>query len=378
VQLGLDDLYLFNPSTGTCPTFKSERDLKINRQIYKAGKHILIDKNNCLAEPLDFLGELFNMTRDSSLFIPSDGQVRIPRHAPLFEAKAIHQFDHRYARLLDGAVEDCTQDDKLNPLFQPTPKSHVSLDEAQRRLAAREVETSWLIGFRSVSSATNERTAIFAVFPVGAVGNSINLVLGLTATQGSFLLANGNSLAFDYACREKMSGMNVNIWIVKQLPAIAFEAYEETCCWAQSALSLWIIPRAMELTYTAWDLEPFARDCGYEGPPFRWDEERRFLMRCELDAAYFHLYGIARDDVDYILETFPIVKRKDIARHGDYRTKLTILRLYDALAEATATGRPYQTPLDPPPGPPTGAAGQFVPVSQWDPGNWPPHVHRPR
>ena len=35
-------------------------------------------------------------------------------------------------------------------------------------------------------------------------------------------------------------------------------------------------------------------------------------MRCELDALYFHLYGIARDDVDYIMETFPIVKRKDI------------------------------------------------------------------
>ena len=82
----------------------------------------------------------------------------------------------------------------------------------------------------------------------------------------------------------------------------------------------------LELTYTAWDLEPFAKDCGYDGPPFRWDEERRFLLRCELDAAYFHLYGIARDDVDYIMETFPIVKRKDEAQHGEYRTKRVILR----------------------------------------------------
>ena len=71
--------------------------------------------------------------------------------------------------------------------------------------------------------------------------------------------------------------------------------------------------RVLELTYTAWDMAPFARDLGDDGPPFRWDEERRFLLRAELDAAFFHLYGIDRDDVDYIMETFPIVKRKDIA-----------------------------------------------------------------
>jgi hypothetical protein len=113
----------------------------------------------------------------------------------------------------------------------------------------------------------------------------------------------------------------------------------------------------VELTYTAWDLAPFARDCGYDGPPFRWDEARRFLLRCELDAAFFHLYGIARDDADYILETFPIVKRDDVKRHGDYRTKRTILEIYDAMQTAIATGEPYQTILDPPPGNPRMAHG---------------------
>jgi hypothetical protein len=94
-----------------------------------------------------------------------------------------------------------------------------------------------------------------------------------------------------------------------------------------------IAPRVIELTYTAWDLEPFARDVLAEvgvaqwnawfpanpvGPdgtprPFVWDEERRFDLRCDLDALYFHLYEISREDVDYIMETFPIVKRKDEA-----------------------------------------------------------------
>ena len=108
----------------------------------------------------------------------------------------------------------------------------------------------------------------------------------------------------------------------------------------------------LELTFTAWDLAPFARDCGYDGPPFRWDDARRFLLRCELDAAFFHLYGVNRDDTDYIMETFPVVKKKDIQQHGDYRTKLTILEIYDAMQRAIETGEPYQTLLDPPPADP--------------------------
>src|SRR5207302_344915 len=106
----------------------------------------------------------------------------------------------------------------------------------------------------------------------------------------------------------------------------------------------WIAPQVLELTYTAWDLEPFARDMGYSGPPFQWDEARRFLMRCELDAAFFHLYGIGREDVDYIMDTFPIVRRKDEQRYGEYRTKRVILERYDALAEAARSGRAYLTP----------------------------------
>ena len=96
-------------------------------------------------------------------------------------------------------------------------------------------------------------------------------------------------------------------------------------------------------------MEPFARDHGYDGPPFRWDPERRSLLRCELDAAFFHLYGLGRDDVDYVMDTFPIVRRRDEQAHGEYRTKRLILEIYDELAEAIATGRPYQTRLDPPP-----------------------------
>ena len=139
--------------------------------------------------------------------------------------------------------------------------------------------------------------------------------------------------AFDYVVRQKVGGTHLNFYLVKQLPVIPPHTYTP-------ALLDFITPRVLELTYTAWDLQPFARDLGYEGAPFVWDDQRRFLMRCELDALYFHLYGIERADVDYIMETFPIVKRKDEAAHGEYRTKRVILEFYDQMATLAGHERP--------------------------------------
>ncbi len=89
----------------------------------------------------------------------------------------------------------------------------------------------------------------------------------------------------------------------------------------------------------------FASDIGLRCSPCGWDDERRFLIRCELDAAFFHLYGLARDDVEYILDTFPIVKEHDEKAYGEFRTKRVILEIYDAMANAVAGGRNYETAI---------------------------------
>ena len=156
----------------------------------------------------------------------------------------------------------------------------------------------------------------------------------------------------------------------------------------------WLFPRVLELTYTAWDLEPFALDSGWSGPPFRWDGERRFLLRCELDAAFFHLYlgpesewieqPVAltqafpkpRAAVSYILDTFPIVRRKEEAKYnGDYRTKRVILEIYDEMAQAMALGRSYETRLSPAPAHPSVA---HPPRVQPKPFVLPPTVRYPQ
>jgi hypothetical protein len=138
---------------------------------------------------------------------------------------------------------------------------------------------------------------------------------------------------------------------VKQLPVLSPTTYDGQAPWAPGhTLAHWTSARLLELIYTAYDIRHFALDLGDDGEPFRWDENRRALLRAELDAAYFHLYGIRRDDVEYIMDTFPIVKRKDEERHGEYRTKRLILEIYEEMTEAIRNGRPYRTILDPPPG----------------------------
>ena len=135
---------------------------------------------------------------------------------------------------------------------------------------------------------------------------------------------------------------------MRQLPALRPRVYANEAPWAPSMLIRdWLLPRVLELTYTAWDLKAFAEDCGDDGPPFIWDPERRFQIRCEIDAAFFHLYGISREDAAYILDTFPVIARSEAREHGEYRTKRVVLEIYDALAAAAAKGIPYDSPLGP-------------------------------
>jgi len=155
----------------------------------------------------------------------------------------------------------------------------------------------------------------------------------------------------------------------------------------------------MELSYTAWDLQTFGADCGYDGPPFQWDEERRHIIRCELDAAFFHIYlgdekewnekgskelwsyfPTPRHATEYILDTFRILRERDEAAYGTYRTKETILEIYDGMAESVRSATQYKTRLDPPPGPSAVQYGGFLPPAEYTDGQtkpsmWPWYLH---
>ena len=239
----------------------------------------------------------------------------------------------------------------------------------------------WLLGWRDITRSVEKRTTIADIIPFTAVGHKFLLMFpSTTARPSAALLGSLNSFVFDFVARQKISGASLPYFTMKQITILPPDAYSD-------ADLAFLVPRMLELLYTGEDLRDFAHDCGWDGPPFRWDDERRFLLRCEEDAAFFHLYlpaeangdwrparrsdGCPHDEtpeqladlkrhfpspraaVTYILDTFPGVRREDEANHIEYRTKRTILDIYDAMQASFATDEPYRTRLAPPPADPS-------------------------
>src|SRR5579885_3145250 len=348
--LSPDDFALLNPNTRTLPTFRTQRDAELPKRIYRRVP-VLLREGDRDGNPwgVSFM-RMFDMSNDSRLFHAEPGDGRVS----LVEAKLVHHFTHRFATYDGDGTRDATEAELADPAFTPRPRWWVDALEVEARLAGRW-DRGWLLGWRDIARNTDVRTVIAAVIPRVAVSNKFPLIFFQRGIATS-LLGLLSSFAFDYCARQKLGGATLNFFIAYQLPVLAPAAFAAPAPWdGARTLDDWIRARVLELVYAARDLEPFARDHGYDGPPFRWDPERRFLLRCELDAAFFHLYGLERDDVDYVMDTFPIVRRRDEQTYGEYRTKRLILELYDELAEAIATGRPYQTRLDPRPADPRAA-----------------------
>ncbi|MEV4810079.1 Eco57I restriction-modification methylase domain-containing protein [Micromonospora avicenniae] len=365
------EITLLNPNTGTCPTFLSRRHAEIILDIYRRVPVLWLEGvQDGNPWGLSFMA-MFHMANDSGLFCSSEDLLRQgwrlegnifcrggDRMLPLYEAKLAHHFDHRFStyeaatqeQLNKGTLPRLNDPAHVDPGHLPVPRYWVSEAKVDERLAGRSWRHDWFLGWRDITNIWNERTVISTVVPKVAVGHKFPI--GMTSAYPACLQANLSAFVLDYVVRQKMTGTSLVYFILKQLPVLRPERYDGAVPWDPDGGTLgeWVTARVLELTYTAYDLTPFARDLGYDGPPFRWDPVRRALLRAELDAAYFHLYGIDRDDVDYIMDTFKVVRQKDEAAHGEYRTKRLILDRYDAMMASIRTAVPYETPLVPPPG----------------------------
>ncbi|MEV4467379.1 DNA methyltransferase [Micromonospora echinofusca] len=371
IALGPEDIALLNPNTGTCPIFRSARDADITTGVYRRlailVKHGTRTGNPWMIQTMD----MFHMAHDSGAFrgreelesenwrLEGNRFIKgAARMLPLYEAKMIDFFNHRAADVFKSETAAKRQNqprylgiNELNSASRSAmPINWVDEAAVDRKLGTYGWSRGWLLGYCDVTSATNERTAIPAIFPRAAAGDTVPLVIssqepqliaGLYACQASFV--------YDYVSRQKINGMHMTVTILQQIPVPSPEIIARH--------SPFLVRRVLELTYTAYDMASFASDVGDGGPPFQWDENRRSVIRAELDAFFFHLYGIARDDVDHIMEAFPIVKRKDEAKLSTYRTKELILTEYDRMAAAGVSltnplvdGENYTSTLTPPPG----------------------------
>ena len=344
--LAASDFARVNPNTGTAPVFRTRRDADITRRIYE--RHpALVDRSKgeeCKAWPVRYRQGLFNMTSDSDLFRTStqleyDGFYPVQGnrwkkgeklYLPLYQGRMIHQFDHRANSVRVNPEnlhnpylsEEVSEAQHADPSFVPNFAHWVPHEDVVREFPeSRE----WIISYRRLARSTDVRTMIAALGPFAGYEVNANIVYMSSEsipTSHVCLVANLNSIPFDYVVRQKLQGTTLNWYIIEQLPVIASADYDRP--FGPTTARDLVRAHVLRLTYTAHDMAPFARDLGYDGPPFIWNDEQRRHLRARLDALYFHLYGLSRDDAAYILDTFPIVRRHDKAafctlphkRHG--------------------------------------------------------------
>jgi hypothetical protein len=362
--LSTEDIGLINPNTRTCPVFRSDVDAELTKKIYRRVPALIDETKGKDGNPwgISFM-RMLDMANDSHLFkaasaladegahrdgvswVSANGDVWVP----LYEAKMIHHYDHRWATYEANGKEtrDCVLQEKQDTGYQPLPRYWVPKNEVEERLVRLDREGNviwrwdrgWLLGWRDITNATNERTVIAGVIPRVGVGNNMPLLFTSPAIEPQLvavLNANLSSLVFDFFARHKIGGTHLNFFLIKQLPVLGPSAY--------SAIDLdFIVPRILELVYSSPDLKPFAKNLGYSGPPFKYDPDRRAVLRAELDAYFARLYGLTRDELRYILdpadvygedfssETFRVLKEKEQKEFGEYRTRRLVLEAWDRL-----------------------------------------------
>ena len=326
IALTAADMKLLNPNTRTCPIFRGRRDVELTKAIYRRVP-IFVDHNRKEGgNPWDVrYFTMFHQTNDAELFrtarqLKAQKCVRDgacwrkgkKRYLPLYEAKMVQAYDHRAASVVvkadnwmrQGQTAETSLVEHQNPEFCVEPRWWVAETEVSERMGGLPLPA--FIGFKDITSSTNERTMIAAAIPWSAVTNHLPLAITQQEPRLNLcLLANLNSFVLDYVTRQKTGGVTLNFFIVEQLPVFPPDAYAQKCPWERKrTLQDWIAQRVLKLTCTSNDMIPLAEAAGFDPPVHKWKPDERADLLAEMDAAYMLLYGIERDDLTYILSTF--------------------------------------------------------------------------
>ena len=366
LNLRPSDFALVNPKTGTAPVFLTQSDADIVLKIYR--NHPVLDaeiQNVVKGTAVVRHVRQSDMTNDSGQFwtreqLEADSWYPIELNRwrkgdvemlPLYQGRSIHHFDHRYNsvgfnpdNLHNPYVNDpVTFEQHQNPRFYSRPRYWVRDDFVRQKFPG---QPGYAIGFRLITRTTDERTLIATITPWAGYGNGLPILIPkVEETDGESIshrvidaftdcsplwAANFCSFAMDFVAKRKLQGTNMNWFVLEQLPVITRGTYDRR--FGDTTAADLVRDHVLRLCYTAYDLEPFAQAQGYDGEPYRWNREERRHLRARLDALYFLLYGLDRDEAAYVMDSFPITRRNAERQHdGVYMTKDLILHYMGAL-----------------------------------------------
>ncbi len=336
-----------NPNTRTAPIFRSGTDAELTTRIYSRAQILIGDgrkstQNGWGAYYLrlihfgDHKDELVMADQAVKQGFQRDGAYWRKGQTTLllvWESKITNSYDLHYGSFGNDYTVYPLGDNNKNPEKQFF-RYWVSESFFESVIEKYDYRKPWFLAYRDVARSTDERSVIALSIPREPASIKLPVLGWEQSTPGQLLLANLNSIPLDYVARQKLGGISLSFFVLKQLPIIPVSAYSQSD-------AAWLTKRVLELSYTSYSMAPFAHDVGYDGPPFVWNEERRAHLRAELDAWYARAYGLTRDELRYVLdpadvmgadypsETFRVLKTNEIARYGEYRTARLVLQAWD-------------------------------------------------
>ena len=374
--LQTSDFARLNPNTKTCPVFRTSRDAKLTAKIYR-NSTILYNEvtgdnpwNVKFSRMLDMSNDSYlfrtyaqltaqGATLNGNTFTTVDGET----YVPLYEGKMIWHYNHHYGSWptegeRPNSINMPSEDELANPDSCIMPWYWVPLAAVKDRLVKYDKDGNvvwewkhkWMLGYRCVARSVDIRTFICSPIPDSCgVGNSATLLYAERRTMPvASLCAMMSSLTFDYTVRQKVGGINMSTFFVKQFPALTPDQIQSTMQWQ-------IVKRVAELCYFNHDMDGWASELWEEmseeqrselpqlraHQPWVYNPERRAVLQAELDAIFAHLYGLDTEDLRYILdpedicgkgcinETFRVLKDNELRQYGEYRTKRLVLEAWN-------------------------------------------------
>lgn len=314
----------FSPDALALMEFGSQLEIDIARKMYarwpKFGDETACPRHRVYMREID-------MGNDRDLFTED------PSGVPVYEGRMVWQFDHRAKAYQSGRSRAAEWVDLKwgDPAKLIRPQWFIPRD----RLPAKTLDrvASYRVGFCDVASPTNERALVAALLPGNAVcGDKVPTILFDPPDPAELLLwlACANSFASDFLARRKVS-LKMSYTLLDSLPFP--RGVERTPVISR------IVALAAQLSCTGLEMDDYWRSLCADGwlpgeqpdkPRGLATEEARLVARAELDVLVARdLYGITRDEMEFILGTFPTVRKYEEKAFGEFRTKRLILERYE-------------------------------------------------
>lgn len=340
-----EQIALLNPNTKTAPVFLTPRDAEITTKIYE--RHpVLIHHGREDGNPWGLtFRRMFDMAMDSDKFLAASELPSEHRYKPLYEAKMFHHFNHRWFDYSGVDIE------VADPRREIVPRYWIDAALLDAKLGDLGWDESILLSWRDICRDSDQRTCIAALLPRTATAHVCRMAYPKSVAHAVLLPALWSSFAFDYLTRQFMSGTHLTYSTLEEVATPTPESLSHPYGLFGDTPSEWLAARSAALAAST---SLMASSLGFTEPVI-WDVAKRELWRTELDAAVFRIYGYSRDEVDFVMDTFPIVARKDRQAEGladdnpNWRTKRLILAKYDELAQRARAGTTYESPAPPPP-----------------------------